>query len=82
MESSFEGRPEFVKINFPLLRSNIPLVPAYGVNNSQLVRYARACFKYSRTSMARILMTRFTMAVSNLFLSPQKKSHSCRFGII
>ena len=34
--------------NFPLLRSNIPSWPAYGVFISQLIRYARACFSYER----------------------------------
>ena len=29
-------------VNFPFLSSNIPSVPAYGVNVSQLIRYARA----------------------------------------
>ena len=33
-------------VNFPVLSSNIPSAPAYGVYVSQLVRYARACYKY------------------------------------
>ena len=36
----------FPKVNFPFLCSNIPSAPAYGVNVSQLVRYARICCKY------------------------------------
>ena len=32
--------------NFPLLSSNIPFSPAYGVFISQLIRYARACSSY------------------------------------
>ena len=32
--------------NFPLLSSNIPSSPAYGVFISQLIRYARACSSY------------------------------------
>ena len=32
--------------------------------------------------MARTLMTRFTTTVSNSFMSPLEKSHSCRFRII
>ena len=34
--------------NFPLLSSNIPSSPAYGVFISQLIRYARACSSYER----------------------------------
>jgi len=30
-------------VNFPFMDSNIPATPAYGVNLSQLVRYARIC---------------------------------------
>ena len=36
----------FLIVNFPFLCSNIPSAPAYGVDVSQLVRYARACCKY------------------------------------
>ena len=32
--------------NFPILSSNIPISPAYGVFISQLIRYARACSSY------------------------------------
>ena len=32
--------------NFPLLTSNIPSLPAYGVFLSQFIRYARACSSY------------------------------------
>ena len=32
--------------NFPLMSSNIPIPPAYGVFISQLLRYARACSSY------------------------------------
>ena len=32
--------------NFPLLSSNIPASPAYGIFISQLIRYARACSSY------------------------------------
>ncbi len=37
---------DFRIVNFPHLDSNIPVKPAYGVYNSQLVRYARACTHY------------------------------------
>ena len=33
----------FRVVNFPYIDSNIPANPAYGVNRSQLVRYARIC---------------------------------------
>jgi hypothetical protein len=33
-------------VNFPFLYSNIALSPAYDVDISQLIRYARACFAY------------------------------------
>ena len=36
----------FPVVNFPLLSSNIPSAPAYGVYVSQLIRYARACLNY------------------------------------
>ena len=36
----------FTIVNFPFLDSNIPVKPAYGVYNSQLVRYTRACTHY------------------------------------
>ena len=38
---------DFPIVNFPFLSSNIPASPAYGVYISQLIRYARACVKYS-----------------------------------
>ena len=37
----------FPIVNFPFLCSNIPSSPAYGVYISQLIRYPRACYKYS-----------------------------------
>jgi hypothetical protein len=37
----------FKIINFPNMCSNIPASPAYGVNISQLIRYARASSNYS-----------------------------------
>ena len=36
----------FSLLNFPFLSSNIPSTPAYDVNVSQLIRYARACSEY------------------------------------
>ena len=38
---------DFPIVNFPFLSSNIPASSAYGVYISQLIRYARACVKYS-----------------------------------
>ena len=34
-------------VNFPFMSSNIPSAAAYGVYASQLVRYARCCWRYS-----------------------------------
>ena len=39
----------FPIVNFPFLSSNIPYVPVHGVNVSQLIRNARACFEYQHT---------------------------------
>jgi hypothetical protein len=36
----------FVIVNFPSLCGNIPLLLAYGVYISHLIRYTRACFAY------------------------------------
>ena len=33
----------FPIVNLPFICSNIPTVPAYGVNISQLIRYSKAC---------------------------------------
>ena len=37
-------------VNFPLMSSNIPSAPAYGVYASQLIRYARCCSNYSHVT--------------------------------
>ena len=37
---------DFHIVNFPLLSSNIPSSPSYGVYISQLIRYARCCSYY------------------------------------
>ena len=37
----------FPIVNFPFLSSNIPAAPAYGVYISQLIRFSRACDRYS-----------------------------------
>ena len=36
----------FPIVNFPLICSNIPAAPAYGVYISQLIPYSRACGSY------------------------------------
>ena len=36
----------FSIVNFPFISSNIPAGPAYGIHNSQLIRYSRACGSY------------------------------------
>jgi hypothetical protein len=45
----YEKRDDFnfKIINFPNMCSNIPAFPAYGINISQLIRYARAICNYS-----------------------------------
>ena len=44
----FDKRDDFnfPIVNFPLICSNIPAAPAYGVYISQLIRYSRACGTY------------------------------------
>ena len=44
---------DFAIVNFPFLCSNVPLLPAYGVYVSQLIRYARACHAYDDFFKAR-----------------------------
>ena len=63
-------RLDFAIVNFPFLCSNIPLLPAYGVYISQLIRYARACFAYEDFSKRGRLLTnklilQFTAYVTN-----------------
>ena len=48
----------FIIVNFPFLRSNIPQSPAYGVYVSQLIRYARASSAYSDFLVRSRLLTR------------------------
>ena len=45
---TFDERDDFNVpiVNFPLICSNIPAAPAYGVYISQLIRYSRACGTY------------------------------------
>ena len=46
-------------VNFPLMSSNIPSAPAYGVFTSQLIRYACCCSNYSHFLLChRALVTR------------------------
>jgi hypothetical protein len=52
---------DFAIVNFPFLCSNIPLSPAYDVNISQLIRYARACFAYEDFSKRGKLLTKKLM---------------------
>jgi hypothetical protein len=47
----------FAIVNFPFVCSNIPLLPAYGVYVSQLIRYAKACFAYEDFSKRGRLLT-------------------------
>jgi hypothetical protein len=48
---------DFAIVNFPFLRSNIPLSTANGVYVSQLIRYARVCFAYEEFSKRGRLLT-------------------------
>jgi hypothetical protein len=48
----------FPIVNFPLICSNIPAVPAYGVYISQLIRYSRACGSYQDFLDRGLLLTR------------------------
>jgi hypothetical protein len=38
----------FPIVNFPFISSNIPAADSYGVYNSQLIPYSRACGSYTR----------------------------------
>ena len=48
----------FPLVNFPHLSSNIPESPAYGVFVSQLIRYARVCWKYDVLFRGSILVSK------------------------
>jgi hypothetical protein len=48
----------FPVVNFPLICSNIPAAPAYGVYISQLIRYSRACGSYQDFLDRGLLLTR------------------------
>jgi hypothetical protein len=45
-------------VNFQFICSNIPAAPAYGVYNSQLIRYCRACGSYQDFLERGLLLTR------------------------
>ena len=48
----------FLIVNFPYIRSNIPATPAYGVYISQLIWYSRACGSYQEFIDWGLLLTR------------------------
>jgi hypothetical protein len=48
----------FPIVNFPFICSNIPVVPAYGVYISQMIRYSRACGSYQDFLDRGLLLTR------------------------
>ena len=66
---------DFPIVNFPFLSSNIPASPAYGVYISQLIRYARACVKYSDFLDRGQLLSQTLL--SHGYVKPRLKS-SCR----
>ena len=41
----YDTRDDFIseKVKFPFLDGNVPHSPSYGVYNSQIIRFARAC---------------------------------------
>ena len=51
----------FPIVNFPLICSNIPAAPAYGVYISQLIRYSRACGSYQDVLDRWLLLTRMLL---------------------
>jgi hypothetical protein len=63
--SHLKDRP-FIRLiqhtNFPYLCSNIPASPEYGVNISQLIRYARACSAYDQFLLRDNLLTKKLMS--------------------
>ena len=48
----------FPIVNFPFICSKIPVAPAYGVYNSQLIRYSRDCGSYQDFLDRGLLLTR------------------------
>ena len=64
----------FPIVNFPLICSNIPAVPAYGVYISQLIRYSRACGSYQDFLDRGLLLTR-KLLNQGFLLVKLKSSH-------
>jgi hypothetical protein len=48
----------FPIVNFPFICSNIPAATAFGVYNSQMIRYSRACGSYQDFLDRDLLLTR------------------------
>jgi hypothetical protein len=48
----------FSIVNFPIICSNIPAAPAYGVYISRMIRYTRACGSYQDFLDRGLLLTR------------------------
>ena len=59
MTKLYDKRDDFTFkiVNFPFICGNIPSAPAYGVYISQLIRYARACRKYTDFIHRALLLT-------------------------
>ena len=68
---------DFPVVNFPVLSSNIPASPAYGVYVSQLIRYARACTHYQDFLARGIALT--NKLLKQEFLKPRLVSTFKRF---
>ena len=70
----FDKRDDFnfPIVNFPLICSNIPAAPAYGVYISQLIRYSRACGTYQDFLDRGLVLT--TKLLNQGFLLVQFKS--------
>ena len=75
----YDKRDDFVFpiTNFPVLSSNIPASPAYGVYVSQLIRYARACSTYQEFLARAKLLT--AKLLKQDYLVPRLKSTFKKF---
>ena len=68
-----QGDFNFPIVNVPFLSSNIPSASAYGVDISQLVRYARACLNYHDFMERRKVLT--TKLLSQEYKKQQQQTN-------